>query len=104
MDYAQLHQRLQQIEEQLQRLGWWDAQPPSPEALASTLPFHADTLSFEAWLQWIFLPRMGQLIDHRQPLPGPSGLAPMGEVCWRDRPEARPLIELLREVDELLAP
>ena len=39
----------------------WDADEPSPEALASTQPFCIDTLDFPQWLQFVFLPRMRAL-------------------------------------------
>ena len=39
------------IERELVVQGWWDDEPPSDEALASTVPFAVDTLSFEQWLR-----------------------------------------------------
>ncbi|MFJ3076447.1 MULTISPECIES: YqcC family protein [Pseudomonas] len=93
------------IERELQVQGWWDDEPPSDEALASTVPFAVDTLSLEQWLQWIFLPRMKIIIELGQPLPNASGILVMAETVFADRPEqSRELRRLLAEFDQLIAP
>ncbi len=103
-DYGEVPELLQRLESELRRLGWWSPQAPSPEALASTRPFHVDTLAFEEWLQWILLPRLRALMDRGAPLPGASAMAPMGEVAWRHcATEAAPVIELLSRLDQALS-
>ena len=62
-----LAEHLLLIERELRVLGWWQEQAPSAEALASQEPFCVDTLTFEQWLQWIFLPRMKQLLEAGAP-------------------------------------
>lgn len=91
------------IERELRVRGWWDSVPPSPEALASEQPFCVDTLSFEQWLQWIFLPRMTFMLEAGMALPTASGIQAMGEEALRGRlAQAQPLLGLLAEVDRLL--
>ncbi|AXM96478.1 YqcC family protein [Pseudomonas plecoglossicida] len=93
------------IERELQVQGWWGDEPPSDEALASTVPFAVDTMSFEQWLQWIFLQRMRIIIELGQPLPSASGILVMAETVFADRPEqSRVLRRLLAEFDQLIAP
>jgi len=93
------------IERELQVQGWWGDEAPSDEALASTVPFAVDTLSFEQWLQWIFLPRMKIIIELGHPLPSASGILIMAETVFVDRPEqSRELLRLLAEFDQLIAP
>ncbi len=92
------------IERELRTLGWWQAQPPSDQALSSQQPFCVDTLAFEQWLQWIFLPRMKQLIEAGAALPGVCGIQPMAEqVYGGEAAKARVLIKLLGEFDQLLS-
>ena len=55
-------QQLLLIERELRTLDMWSVEPPVPEALASVEPFCVDTLRFEQWLQWIFLPRMKAIV------------------------------------------
>lgn len=93
------------IERELQVQGWWSDASPSKQALASTVPFAVDTLSFEQWLQWIFLPRMRLIIERGQPLPNASGILVMAETVFVDRPEqSRELRRLLAAFDQLIAP
>ncbi|MFJ4111418.1 YqcC family protein [Pseudomonas sp. NPDC089758] len=92
------------IERELIVQGWWADEPPSDEALASTVPFAVDSMSFEQWLQWIFLPRMKIIIELGQPLPNASGILVMAETVFVDRPEqSRELRRLLAEFDRLIA-
>lgn len=91
------------IEQELKVRGWWDDLPPSPEALASVVPFAVDSLSFEQWLQWIFLPRMKLILQNGQPLPNASGILVMAETVFVDRPEqSRELRRLLAAFDQLI--
>ena len=93
------------IERELQVQGWWDDEPPSDEALASTVPFAVDTLSFEQWLQWIFLPRMKMILEQDLPLPNASGIQEMAEMVFASRNvqgRDRQLQKLLKEFDESL--
>ncbi|WP_417311833.1 YqcC family protein [Ectopseudomonas khazarica] len=98
-----LAEHLLLIECELRVLGWWQEQAPSAEALASQEPFCVDTLTFEQWLQWIFLPRMKQLLEADAALPSVSGIQPMAEMVYREQSGvARRLLELLGEFDRLL--
>jgi uncharacterized protein YqcC (DUF446 family) len=96
-------QQLLLIERELRLQGWWDVQAPSDQALASQQPFCVDTLAFEQWLQWIFLPRMKNLLESGAPLPEACGIQPMAEQVYGERSEqARVLIRLLGEFDQLI--
>jgi uncharacterized protein YqcC (DUF446 family) len=91
------------IERELRVLGWWSDLPPSAEALASVEPFSVDTLDFHQWLQWIFLPRMKQILEHDLPLPNASGILEMGEMVYAGRQETAPLQASLARFDRLIA-
>lgn len=91
------------IERELRQLGWWSAHPPSDEALASCEPFCVDTLDFAQWLQWIFLPRMKELLESGAGLPSVSGIRAMADVVYRERPlEVRELLMTLERFDQLI--
>ena len=98
-----LAEQLLLIERELRVQGWWQAQAPSVEALSSQEPFCVDTLAFEQWLQWVFLPRMKQLLEAGAALPSVSGIQPMAEQVYGGQIEkARALIKLLGEFDQLI--
>ncbi len=91
------------IERELRVQGWWADDAPSEAALSSPEPFCIDTLAFEEWLQWIFLPRMKLLLESDAALPTASGIREMAEEVYRDRPhQARTLLDALAEFDRLI--
>jgi len=97
-----LAEHLLLIECELRAQGWWQEEAPSAEALASPEPFCVDTLAFEQWLQWIFLPRMKVLLETGAALPSVSGIQAMAEMVYQQPGVARRLLELLGEFDRLL--
>jgi len=95
---------LMDIEAEMRIMRWWDAVPPSAQALASSLPFCADTLEFYQWVQFVFLPRMHALVDQRLPLPTACGIAPMLEESSRaSGRESAHLLDLFMRFDTLLS-
>lgn len=91
------------IERELRTLGWWSEMPPSADALASEAPFCVDTLAFEQWLQWIFLPRMKVILENDLALPHASGIRVMAEEVYRERlAEAGGLLAALGAFDRLI--
>ncbi len=99
----QIADQLLLIERQLRQLGLWAQQAPSAEALASQQPFCVDSLAFEEWLQWIFLPRLKSMLEANAPLPTASGIAAMAEQVFVGRAlEVKGLIAALEEFDRLI--
>lgn len=95
-------QALLDIEHALQDLGLWSAEPLALERLHSTAPFCVDTLGFHEWLQWIFIPRMRNVVARQQRLPSSARIMPMGEQCFAHLGRRQqPLLELLSQVDRL---
>src|SRR5690606_14910863 len=91
------------VEKELRELQLWEAQAPSAEALASTQPFAVDTLNFAQWLQFIFVPRLYEMLESRAPLPTTSGVAPMAEEYFQTQSlYSAPLITQLQRIDLLL--
>lgn len=107
----QLTIRLFAVEQHLRDLDAWSDTVPSAEALASDQPFAIDTLEFVEWLQFIFLPRMQELVQSGAPLPVACGIAPMAEEYFSGRSiasgkpfaDSEQLIVALAAIDELLS-
>ncbi|BCV50377.1 YqcC family protein [Shewanella algae] len=102
MPFLATEKLLLAIEAELKALGMWSATEPGAAAMASQAPFACDSMAFEAWLQFILLPKMRTLIDAEMPLPSAIATAPMAEHVWGEAPTYRNLITLLRTLDELL--
>ena len=99
-DSALLDTLLADIEQELKALALWTTQPPPADAFDSTMPFFADRMDFDQWLQWVFLARFRALLDGAHPLPDKCDIAPMAEEALRDvQADLAPLLELLRTFD-----
>ncbi len=102
--YTQAGILLMDLECVLRNLQLWAVTPPAPAALASAEPFCIDTLELHQWLQFIFLPRMRQLMDNNQPLPSACAIAPLAEEVFKaNRDAMAPLLHVLRQLDALLS-
>lgn len=102
--FPEVAEHLLLIERELRALGWWSDTPPSEEALSSGEPFCVDSLDFEQWLQWIFLPRMKHILENDLPLPNASGILEMAEMVYATRQrETHALQQLLGQFDRLIA-
>ncbi|WP_313085694.1 YqcC family protein [Pseudomonas sp.] len=101
---AELADQLLLIERELRVLDLWASTPPDARALASPEPFCVDTLSFEQWLQWIFLPRMKIILEREEALPAVSGILAMAEVVYQGRlQQMGGLLRALETFDALIS-
>ena len=102
-----IHQRivdvLLELEAEMRALNWWEQAKPPAKALASQQPFCVDQLAFEQWLQWVFLPRMKDIIETGQALPSQSGIFVYAEECLRPHGNrSAHLLALIKRFDELV--
>ena len=91
------------IEAEMRSCGVWGKIQPENEALQSRSPFCGDTLSLEEWLQWIFLPRMKDLLESGKSLPRRCDIAPYAQKAWQSRiGELSALLALIRQFDDVI--
>jgi uncharacterized protein YqcC (DUF446 family) len=101
--YKQLASLLLAVEQELRAMQLWDQQRPSAEALASNQPFAIDKLSFNQWLQFMFLPRMAGIIEAASALPESCSIAPMAEEFYKaEQVDAISLIRHLAAIDAFI--
>lgn len=92
------------IEAELRRLQQWQAEPPSPQALASTEPFCVDTMTFVQWLQFVFLPRMHALAAAGRLPPGRCEIRPLAEQHFGEtKLDIKPLLLAIDALDRLVS-
>ena len=102
MKHETLVDLLQELEQTLRDLQLWQQDKPSAEALASVEPFAIDTLAFEQWLQWLFIPQMQQLIA-RDSLPLSCDITPyLDEWAKKCPQDVRALRACMVAIDEHL--
>jgi dTDP-4-dehydrorhamnose 3,5-epimerase len=98
--YQQLMGLLEKLILQLQQEQLWQTEAPAPEALMSTAPFACDTLTFNQWLQFVFLPNFQQHLQQKKALPKGMALAPMAEFTLPGDSGVR---DILIQLDEVVA-
>jgi uncharacterized protein YqcC (DUF446 family) len=99
----QLGELLLALEREMRAQDRWERQAPPEQALLSTQPFAVDTLDFDQWLQWIFIPRLHELLAMQLPLPGNCAVGPMAEEVYGPHDAGGERITLIvSEIDTLL--
>ena len=98
-----MHDLLAALELALLENGWGSDQSPTAEALASSEPFCIDTLHYNEWLQWVYIPKMRAYIAENAALPARSGLLPIAEETWKDSDKNTDgLLLVMRALDALV--
>lgn len=92
-----------EIEAEMQRLGWWQADPPSEGTAIAGGAFGRETIAFTQWLQVIFVNRLRQAAAGTFEIPKFSQVSTMAHRELDGGPEdIDRLMDLLREVDRLV--
>lgn len=105
MSIEKINDALNTLESELIRVDLWSDEPPTPEQLASREPFGVDTMTFEQWLQWIFIPKLREMIN----MPAFNGMAhssdihTMADYLFKDYPENTDNVtKIIQSIDKLL--
>lgn len=94
---------LHELEHELRRIERWESTMPSPERLASEVPFCHDTLEFTQWVQWVFIPRFRAVLEGGHALPTACAIAPAAELALDElAADADHLLDRLRKIDRLI--
>lgn len=103
--HSDITMALESIERALKSLELWGGEEgrPSAEAFQSSVPFFADTMEFHQWLEYVLIPRMGQLARAGDPIPR-TAVLPAGEAVYSGRiREHRELLAALLRLDRACA-
>jgi uncharacterized protein YqcC (DUF446 family) len=88
---------------ELKSLNLWQTQQPSTVELSSSAPFCCDTLTFEQWLQFIFIAKITVMINQQQSLPTKISLTPMAEEAFKHLSvNTKPLLGIIQKIDKTL--
>jgi uncharacterized protein YqcC (DUF446 family) len=86
----------------MKRIGFWRDKPLPPEAYKFHQAFALDTMPFAYWLQFIFIPRVNQVIDSGSQLPKASQVGAQAVREFDGAHEASGLVQMLSEFDHLI--
>jgi uncharacterized protein YqcC (DUF446 family) len=92
--------RVDEIEAEMQQCGLWQTQPLAPEQLRFTKAFGMDTMSFDQWLQFVFIPKVREAIETNS-FPSSSQVGAQAVREFDTVPAASRLVTLLAQFDAL---
>jgi uncharacterized protein YqcC (DUF446 family) len=94
--------KIAEIENEMKRIGYWQGDPLRPEQYEFRSAFAMDTMAFSQWLQFIFIPRVKNMIETGEKFPPDSqnGAQAVREFDGDDR--AQGIVALLSEFDEII--
>ncbi|PKI17017.1 tRNA pseudouridine(65) synthase TruC [Colwellia sp. 12G3] len=102
IDFERISLLLEALACELKSLNLWQIQPPRIDELSSNAPFCCDTLAFEQWLQFIFIPKITMMINQQQ-LPTKISLTPMAEEAFKHLSvNTKPLVDVIQKIDHTL--
>ena len=93
--------KIEQIENEMKQAGFWQSEPLAPEQYDFRAAFAMDTMAFSQWLQFIFIPRVKEIIDTKGEFPSESQVAAQAVREFDGVTEASTLVNLLSEFDDL---
>ncbi len=101
---ALLSGKLDDIQAEMQRIGYWKGDERRIDASSPQEAFMADKLAFAEWLEYVFLPSARKAIqENALPTQSMVGTRAMREYNYMDRvEEALPLVGLLSDFDALV--
>ncbi|WP_448213846.1 YqcC family protein [Colwellia sp. MEBiC06753] len=92
------------LTESLQSAALWSQTEPSAEQLASAQPFCLDTLAFEQWLQFIFIPRINAMVAQNIALPTNVAIYPYAEeVLEPSNIKHQQVLNVIKQIDQRLS-
>ncbi|MCI6938097.1 MAG: YqcC family protein [Succinatimonas hippei] len=102
----QIELALKEIELVMRKLNIWSdgKNRPDDRAFLSQSPFFLDTMNFEQWLEFVFVPRFYSLIESGSKLPENVVIHTYAQEFYRGRwQEYKELIQILMKFDKLFA-
>lgn len=102
MTHKKAQKYLELLQKNLQEAELWQDVAPDAEAFLSQQPFAIDFLTATEWIQWIFIPKMLELIDAKQSLPNQMAITPYLEEALKEREDLDTLFAPLYDLEKLL--
>lgn len=98
---ANVRKIIAEIEAEMKRKGYWSTQPLPAEAYDFRQAFAMDTMAFSQWLQFVFIPRVRQILEEQRAFPARSMVGTQAIREFDGDANAAQLISLLNDFDRL---
>ncbi|MEX2213603.1 MAG: YqcC family protein [Phycisphaeraceae bacterium] len=100
--HDEAQRRIDGIEAEMRNLGCWTDEPAPPEKLDFSDAFAMDRMAFTQWLNWIFVPRVREIIAQRGQFPSRSMVAAQAVREFDGWNESSQLLTLLAAFDDFI--
>ncbi|MEA2573489.1 MAG: hypothetical protein QOH93_787 [Chloroflexia bacterium] len=101
-DYETALSKIDAIEAEMKSAGMWSPKPPPPEAFDFHTAFAMDTMPFAHWLQFVFIPRVREIIATQSDFPSRSEVGSQAIREFDGDNEASGLVPLLIDFDRFI--
>ncbi|MGH2361807.1 MAG: YqcC family protein [bacterium] len=98
----QIKEKIASIEAEMKRIAMWQQGPLEPEKYEFHAAFAMDTMAYSQWLQFVFIPRVHEVLDSYGPVPRQSSVGAQAIREFDGYNEASDLVTLLCEFDGLI--
>lgn len=100
--YTQFAHKIAEIEAEMKATGYWQPEPLPDQAYDSRRAFAMDTMTFPQWLQFVLIPRVADIIEHRGDFPTESMVGTQAVREFDGDAAASRLVSLLSELDDII--
>ncbi|HEY6333758.1 MAG TPA: YqcC family protein [Blastocatellia bacterium] len=99
LSYEVAAAKIDGIEQEMRRVGLWQDQPLAPDKYNFKKAFGMDTMAYSQWLQFIFIPRVREIIATEGQFPTSSSVGAQAIREFDTQPDSERLVTLLYEFD-----
>jgi uncharacterized protein YqcC (DUF446 family) len=100
--HAQVAVMVDRIEAEMRAIGLWQNEALEPSRYAFNQAFAMDTMTFSQWLQFVFIPRVREIINAHGSFPAQSMVAAQAVREYDGLHEASKLLKLLSAFDAFI--
>jgi uncharacterized protein YqcC (DUF446 family) len=100
-DHRKAALKVDEIEHEMRRIRLWQDQPLAREKYNFTKAFAMDTMSYDQWLQFVFIPRVREIVSTAGQFPESSSVGAQAIREFDTYPDSERLVTLLCEFDRL---
>jgi uncharacterized protein YqcC (DUF446 family) len=93
--------KIDKITAEMRRISMWDIPKVTTDQLKDMGAFGCNTMAFEQWLRWVFVPQVETLIKDNGPWPSTSDVGVFAIKNFDGNDKASELVTLLCEFDGL---
>lgn len=101
-DYDAVEAKVDAIEAEMKKIGYWSSKPLPKEAYNFNMAFGLDMMPLANWVQFILIPRVREIIAEKGSFPPRSNVGAQAVREYDTDHDTSELVKLLIEFDDLI--